>query len=711
MELAAQLGSLLPEASAKALEKILPLNPSDLISRARLLGHYWKHYDPINHIQDAPDATLATKRTNHILWFIENAPDCIFAGDYYLSCDASKDTSNYRKISDAWAKQVNARPKCTQSRINFAFFLLDHDSKLAADLLLQVRQIQPCNEWALSLLALLGHTVDIQLPLPVDVTEVPREDGYVQDRVSSVEWMLTRWSSFRSRILRATVETQERILEKDHYDIWARLDILRWCQRNLERANRLGFDPVVAQRWYRHALWMLRNVPHVNLDKYRNQQIVFSTKLPSGFSGPIIEAFIDAFAKSPQRAQVFSNMIGFFRANVGAEETKKLITRLQGWKELDRKTRQMLLKELDWKYEVKTIFEKNIDLDPISTFIDCELQPPVHLGELSMWANNLDLASATYEGYSYLPDFASNLEKALDSFENDLISTARLARYYSQHHDLLTSEQTVRFTKIMQWLIENIPESDYVAQVCWCEGESRVDVDQLKRIWQKHMDRSPKNSLVALNAANWLSQNDTTSALEIAQGVLDSEAENILAAAVVHTLSYDIRDIPKQLGFADKAFEDHCDKRIRSFHASANERLTAICDETDLYLYSLLDCIYLPAETLWSNEQALKMNPNDPILRCEIIGWCDRNHNQRVPLLMCDPELARRKTHHILWLLENVPRADLYFFTRYHHTDGLPSHEKIIKKAVMKQRKVYGKTVAKYRPQYPRKKRQSGQEA
>ena len=44
MELAAQLGRLLPKASANALEKILAVNADDLLTRARLLGHYWTNY-------------------------------------------------------------------------------------------------------------------------------------------------------------------------------------------------------------------------------------------------------------------------------------------------------------------------------------------------------------------------------------------------------------------------------------------------------------------------------------------------------------------------------------------------------------------------------------------------------------------------------------------------------------------------------------------
>ncbi len=705
-EHAAKLGRLLPEASAKALEKVLPFNPPDVLSRARLLGYYWKNYEEIDLGKDDPEKCRT--RVDHILWFIENAPDCIFAGDYYLTCDPNKDTDNYCKVRSSWENQLQARPACTQSRVNFALFLLNHDPKLATDILFEVRRIDPFNEWALSLLPLLGLETDTALPLPVDVSEPQRASVMVEKRLSTVEKMLSRRSN-RSRTSRATVDTQERILQQDHFDIWARLDILRWCHRNMERANRLGFDPAVAQRWYRHALWLLCNVPHVNLI-INYTDFGFGTKLPADFFDPIREAFIEAFRESPDKAQVFCNAIGFFTANIGLDETKKLIFPLQTWKDIDRKTRQKLLKELNWKHRRKTLFEKDIDLDSCSLYIDSDIGPPLLPAELSMWANDLELSLANYDGKGYSTDCASNLERALGSFETDLISTARLAGYYSRCRESLASEQSLRFEQIMKWLIENVPESDYVTEVCLYEGDDSVDLRPLRTLWQMQMEKSPSNSLIAANAASWLAHCDSSTALHIAQKILEYEPGNIFVIGLVNGLSHDFRDLSNQLGFRDLVFEAQCDARIRSFHRGANKTLAAVCDEIELYLYIALDCLNLPSATRWSNEQVLKLNPNDAIVRCEVLGWCDRDQLRRRPFIMHDPELARRKTDHILWLLENVPDADLYFFTRYHEAEGIPSHGKILAQAVKVQRKVYGKTVAKYRPEFPRKKGQSQQE-
>lgn len=707
MEHAAMLGGLLPTASAKALEKVLKFNPRDVVSRARLLGHYWKHYEQTG-VADELDQEQCRKRVDHIMWFIENAPDCIFAGDYYLSCNPNKDADNFRKVRCAWEAQLKARPDCTQSRVNFALFLLNHDPNVAADLLLEIRRIEPSNEWALSLLPLLGHETGAALPLPVDVAESPLADDVLEGRLSSVEQMLSRCSN-RSRITRAAVQTQERVLQQDHFDIWARLDILRWCQRNMERANLLGFDPAVAQRWYRHALWILCNVPHVNLTVNFSPDFGFGLKLPAVFFDSIREAFIEAFHESSNKEQVFFNALGFFNANISLDETKKLIFSLQAWKNLDSKARQRLLKELNWKHSRKTLFEKNIDLDSCSLYIDSEIISPQLPADLSRWANDLDLSLANYDGRNYSAECASNLERAWGSVETDLISTARLVGYYSRCRKSLSSEQISRLEQIVKWLVEEVPESDFASAVCLSEGEFSVDLRPLRTLWQKQIEQSPRNSLIAANAAVYLSYGDSSAALSIARMILEYEPGNVYALGLVNALSHDLRDLSHQLGFRDLAFEDLCDARIRDFHLVANETLEAVCDAIELYMYVVLDCLQIPSATLWSNEQALKLNPNDVILRCEVLGWCDCNELRRSYFLMLDPELARRKTEHILWLLENVPHADLHFFTRYHEADGRPSHGKIMAQAVKAQRKVYGKTVAKYRPQFPRKKSQSEQ--
>jgi hypothetical protein len=70
-----------------------------------------------------------------------------------------------------------------------------------------------------------------------------------------------------------------------------------------------------------------------------------------------------------------------------------------------------------------------------------------------------------------------------------------------------------------------------------------------------------------------------------------------------------------------------------------------------------------------------------------------------------DLEVAALYTTHVLWLLENVPLADLHFFTRIISMKETSSYAKVLKDVVSRLRKKHGKFVAKYRPEFPRKKK------
>jgi hypothetical protein len=708
LEYAAKLGKLLPVASAKAFEKVLPFNPDDIVSRARLLGHYWKYYGEGASLLDEASGVAGTysaqdllvNRTEHILWFVHNAPDCIFAGDYYLSCDPIKDEHNYHLVKLAWQAQIRERPKCTQTRINFALFLFHHDKPSAKAILLEVLKAEPQNEWALSLLTELGHPT-VSLPLPVVVFETPRPAHFIEERIQSVEKML-QWTPRYLRISTSTVITQERVLQRDPFDLWARLDILRWCQSNFDRANVVGFNPSVAQRWFRHISWIQCNAPHLNTS------IGFGIKVPTDYFTPVQSAFLKALQGSPNKLQIVNNTIGFLKQNLGAEKTKQLLFPLKEWKSIDKKSRQKLTKEINWADQRETIFDKNIDLDATSYYVDAEIRTPSAMpSRLSLWANDLDLTNCHYEGRSYDAEYETNLEQAIESFDNDLISTARIAGYYSRNH-ARTPHHGSLVTAIAEWIIKHIPESDFarwaILSIESLDKGSRAKI--LSSLWEKRISEHDKNSRIRLNAAHSIGIEDLEAATAIAESVLNDDPDNIDAMATLHDLRAGITYDFKQLkNFQDNQFETACGLRIDSFAQAANQELANVCDEIELYLYIILDCLRIPMQTLWSNEQVLRMAPNDVIIRDEILAWCEHHNGRRSTWSTNDPDVARIKTEHILWLLENVPHANLHFFTRISDQDGIPSHARIIAKAVTKQRKIHGKTVAKYRPQYPRKKK------
>jgi hypothetical protein len=110
------MGRLLPEASAKGLEKALAVNTEDLVSRARLLGYYHNRVKG----RSAGSVLAAGAKTRHILWFIKNVPDCKFAGDFIFSLPEKPFPKLFETIKGAWETESKAKDPQPQTLINFA---------------------------------------------------------------------------------------------------------------------------------------------------------------------------------------------------------------------------------------------------------------------------------------------------------------------------------------------------------------------------------------------------------------------------------------------------------------------------------------------------------------------------------------------------------------------------------------------------------------
>ncbi len=697
LELAAQLGALAPHATAAALDKILALNPDDLLNRARLLGYYWKYYKATS--SGKLNLQQRDSRTSHILWFIENAPDCVFASDYYMTFDAQTDCENLDLARKAWEGRLATYPHCVQSKINYALCVFDVDPKIAIELLQQVLKIEKYNEWALTLLPLLGMKLEIELPIEKEVAQTTSKVN-----VSKGTERLLSMCLSRSGLSKITVLTQEALLEQYEFDLWPRLEIITWCSRNLRRANRLGFDPSVLQRSYQHLRWILKHAPDLSIAKdFLYTDFPSDMPLPKSYFQKLDEAIQEALGKPINRSNVFMNWMLFYVTNVGAQKTKEMFFATAAWKELDRKIRQTLLRELNRNYRSKTIFEKSFDLNDVALSKNVELSSPTHvINQLEVLADQLHLAHSYYEGMYYSADEATHLQHILKDFGSDLVSTARLCGCYAKFVETLAPDLSKRYSELLRWIIDHIPESDLASKSFRTPLEHSHAVNSA---WKQAISKNPKTARILINAANSLSECSTESAKSILNTLLVSEPNNAEAKALLQQLSFRREHGVRSLDFYDTEFANECQIRISDFSNSAeNELLTSIFDQIGVFLYPILECLTIPQITLWSNEQVLLINPNDPILRLEVLGWCDRHQLDRMISTLSNPEIARRRTRHILWLFENTPNADLYFYTR-HNNYGIPNHEKIISSAVKTQRKRYGKTVAKYRPEFPRKKK------
>src|ERR1700722_13341698 len=158
LELAAKQAEVLSPVSAEIFEEALKLNSLDLVNRARLLGFYyrlyWKRLTPRYR-------KFRENRTRHILWFIQNMPQCRFAGDLYFYINKLSDRDNYASVEAAWTNALR-RTGDLQVRINAALFQYKHDQDKCRKLLSEVLLRSPQNAWADALMHRL-----------------PRDGGYV----------------------------------------------------------------------------------------------------------------------------------------------------------------------------------------------------------------------------------------------------------------------------------------------------------------------------------------------------------------------------------------------------------------------------------------------------------------------------------------------------------------------------------------------------
>lgn len=128
---------LTPEQAA-ALEQQLATNPQDLNSRAQLLGYYFRHHraDP-------------SRKAEHVLWFIENAPESEVLDGPEASIFPMTDPDGYMQTKEAWLGLIEDAPQNAAYLRHAAGFFTLSDTELSADLLGRAETLEPSDpQWA-----------------------------------------------------------------------------------------------------------------------------------------------------------------------------------------------------------------------------------------------------------------------------------------------------------------------------------------------------------------------------------------------------------------------------------------------------------------------------------------------------------------------------------------------------------------------------------
>ncbi len=126
----ASAGEKLDKKQAEGMETELLSSPSDIKTRAQLLGYY-----------SLRPADESEKRSVHILWFIQNHPSDPFSGSNYCLIDAK--AKEYDQAKALWQQQQSKDPDNLTVLQNAVNFLLPGDDASAEQLLRHAIELQP----------------------------------------------------------------------------------------------------------------------------------------------------------------------------------------------------------------------------------------------------------------------------------------------------------------------------------------------------------------------------------------------------------------------------------------------------------------------------------------------------------------------------------------------------------------------------------------
>ena len=145
-------GTKLNKQAAKELEQKLSLDPSDELSRLKLMGYYPRR--AIWHREDRE------KAVGHELWFVRNHPSHPQLRFTHCSVIAGDDQDLYELLNSAWLEHVKDDCKDVTILSHAAAFFTMRNKELAIQLIERAREIEPLNN---NLLRDLAHIYSLGL--------------------------------------------------------------------------------------------------------------------------------------------------------------------------------------------------------------------------------------------------------------------------------------------------------------------------------------------------------------------------------------------------------------------------------------------------------------------------------------------------------------------------------------------------------------------
>jgi tetratricopeptide (TPR) repeat protein len=139
-------GRNLTAEEAESLEKQVEKNPSDVSSRTRLLGYYFR--------KQFQNQSARQAKQKHVLWLIVHSPESEVLGLPNGTLDAILDKEAYSQGKAAWIIQLKESPENLKLLEHSAAFFQLHDRELAIESLQKARTLDMDNpQWPTK----LGH--------------------------------------------------------------------------------------------------------------------------------------------------------------------------------------------------------------------------------------------------------------------------------------------------------------------------------------------------------------------------------------------------------------------------------------------------------------------------------------------------------------------------------------------------------------------------
>ena len=680
LEGAAKQGLLLPRVSMLALEDALLVNELDLITRARVLGYYSKKTVRENEQkQKTPD------RLKHILWLIENVPDCTFAGNVYLAVDKQLHPKAFKTIKEAWQQQISKYPQGAQIKINAAMFAFEHEPRFCKQLLHQVLRDNPDNLWAPRLLAKLDgkrHKLTLKR-LDTRPENFDREAW----RAHADELHLETLAFHGAHMPPISAKTLEEVISLDVRDLSARAELIGYYSRRWKRANVLGINPESLDRLLMHYLFCIEWIAG---SQFVGRGCGFS-QLNTTFSRQeqafLVSAWNQNLSECPKDPAILACAAAFFSNCGNQQRATELIQRCRKHARKDRGVAQTLkygVQKPNRKRRKNKITESMQGaLDEIS--MDTQSSKNISIpGEYTFqeWASEQDLGAAHLEGcynwvslYSIANRDVLMSEDSLDVFNRAKIIGSR--NYAGPHGSKDPNAGSKSRQRHMTWFIRNLPELRFLCAF----NDPGVKEELLKAADANSKD---PNALVNIAAAfTWSDRKEMRRLTEIV-----SQQSPVWG-----------KRLQVLLGSKPPVVDADTELSARDF-VSGKKNLThsRMARMLDLHRQSMYGW-RMPPRTIWSCERAVERNPNDMVLRAELLAGHSHFDRWHIHFGGFTPDVVPQLVSHNLWFIQHLPDYYLYglgcdLSLSYSAKRKFLAHHAILLEAAKRQMKAYPRNLA-----------------